>query len=116
MLTFSPFFFPQGWMVRADRAGLRRVLTNLYSNSLKYTTEGSIVISLREAAASRPSPPSSSSLVKVEICVADSGKGISKAFQKQLFLPFSQEDVLQPGAGLGKSFRSSAPNSSLSVF
>lgn len=102
-------------MVRVDRAGLRRVLTNLYSNSLKYTTEGSIVISLREAA-SQPSLPSSSSLVKVEICVADSGKGISKAFQKQLFLPFSQEDVLQPGAGLGKSFRSPAPNSSLSVF
>ena len=54
---------------------------------------------LREAQNSGDTP---SGHVKVELTVLDTGKGISKEFLKnQLFHPFSQENPLQSGTGLG---------------
>lgn len=51
--------------------------------------------------------------VKIEISVADTGKGISQDFLKnQLFHPFSQENPLQTGTGLGLAIVNSIVRSS----
>ena len=70
---------------------------NLVGNSLKFTTEGYVQVTLRELP-----HPSSSKTICIEMAVIDTGKGISKGFLKdQLFQPFSQENPLQTGTGLG---------------
>ncbi|EIW84222.1 hypothetical protein CONPUDRAFT_163400 [Coniophora puteana RWD-64-598 SS2] len=87
-----------GWTLRCEKGGIRRVLMNLFGNSLKFTTDGYIQVSLRQL------PPGNESerTVKVELSVIDTGKGISQSFLKnQLFQPFSQENPLQTGTGLG---------------
>ena len=51
-------------------------------------------------------------MIKVEMGVLDTGKGISKGFLKnQLFHPFSQENPLQTGTGLGLAIVNSIVNS-----
>lgn len=59
-----------------DEKRLFQALTNLVSNSLKYTNAGSITVSVDE----RPD--------RVEIRVKDTGMGISADNQKNLFAPF----------------------------
>ncbi len=77
----------------ADRKRLYQALTNLVSNAIKYTPEGSIEISLEEKA------------MLVELRVKDTGMGISAEDQKKLFAPFfrvATADVSKiTGTGLG---------------
>jgi signal transduction histidine kinase/AmiR/NasT family two-component response regulator len=88
---------PHGWNVMVDTGSLRRIVMNLYGNSLKFTKEGFVQVSLREL----PHPPNATR-IPIELTVVDTGKGIGKAFLKdQLFEPFTQENPLQPGTGLG---------------
>ena len=90
-------FRERGWMVRCEKGGIRRVLMNLIGNSLKFTRDGYIQVTLREL----PHTPGSRT-IPVEMAVIDTGKGISRSFLKdQLFHPFSQENPLQTGTGLG---------------
>lgn len=85
-----------GWILKCDKGGIRRVLMNLFGNSLKFTTDGYVHVSLRQVTA----PDEDSGMV--ELCVSDTGKGISQNFLKNhLFHPFSQENPLQAGTGLG---------------
>lgn len=87
----------KGWNVICESGGLRRILMNLYGNSIKFTTRGYVQIVLREL----PHAPGSKR-VPVQMAVIDTGQGISKSFLKdQLFQPFSQENPMQPGTGLG---------------
>lgn len=85
-----------GWILKCDKGGIRRVLMNLFGNSLKFTTDGYVHVSLRQVSAPNEEP------CMVELCVSDTGKGISQNFLKNhLFHPFSQENPLQAGTGLG---------------
>jgi len=87
----------KGWMVRCEKGGLRRVLMNLVGNSLKFTKDGYVRVTLRELP-----HPAGSKTIPIEMAVIDTGKGIGKDFLKdQLFHPFSQENPLQTGTGLG---------------
>ncbi|KAF9507157.1 hypothetical protein BS47DRAFT_1321429 [Hydnum rufescens UP504] len=87
----------EGWFLKCEKGGIRRILMNVMGNSLKFTSSGFIHVMLREL----PSEPESKTL-NIELAVIDSGKGISKDFLKnQLFHPFSQENPLQTGTGLG---------------
>lgn len=63
-------------LMNIDEKRLFQALTNLVSNSLKYTNSGSITVSVDE----RPD--------RVEIRVKDTGMGISADNQKNLFAPF----------------------------
>ncbi|KZV97450.1 hypothetical protein EXIGLDRAFT_832857 [Exidia glandulosa HHB12029] len=91
-------FRAEGWTVKCEKGGIRRVLMNLIGNSLKFTTDGSVHIVLRELHGGCSTPGK----IRIELGVLDSGKGISKEFLKnQLFHPFSQENPLQTGTGLG---------------
>lgn len=86
-----------GWTLKCDKGGIRRVLMNLFGNSLKFTSQGYVHVSLRQV-----SPPEENGTVKIELSVSDTGKGISQNFLKNhLFHPFSQENPLQTGTGLG---------------
>jgi hypothetical protein len=75
---------------------------NLFSNSIKYTKEGWVMIKvwIENGIGPRRKQSASNLMFQVE----DSGKGISKDFLKHhLFKPFEQEDRLASGTGLGLS-------------
>lgn len=73
-----------------DGLRLRQVLINLLGNALKFTREGSVTVALDWHQD------------QLEVEVADTGPGITKALQSNLFEPFRQGDSGK-GAGLGLS-------------
>lgn len=79
--------------VVVDRKRMHQALTNLVSNALKYTKQGSIEVALEEKAGI------------VELRVKDTGMGISAEDQQKLFAPFfrvQSDDVSAiTGTGLG---------------
>ncbi|TFK93960.1 hypothetical protein K466DRAFT_477486 [Polyporus arcularius HHB13444] len=88
-----------GWTFRCEKGGIRRILMNVFGNSLKFTSDGYVHVMLRQLPNASDTPPGK---VKIELSVIDTGKGISQHFLKnQLFHPFSQENPLQTGTGLG---------------
>lgn len=89
------------WTFSVTPGAVRRILMNLFGNSLKYTREGTIRVSLTQEASTKKGRTRRR---VVKITVADTGKGISEEFlRNDLFKPFSQEDSLAPGTGLGLS-------------
>lgn len=89
------------WLFHVEAGAIRRIIMNLFGNALKYTSSGSIWISLTQEA---PPPARPNTQRKVRLTVKDTGKGIGEDFlQYQLFMPFSQEDELAAGNGLGLS-------------
>ena len=87
------------WVYSTEAGAWRRLIMNVFGNSLKYTTGGSIRVSMH---ADEPQAPSGTTIV--HLSVSDTGKGISKDYLKhKLYSPFSQEDNLAVGAGLGLS-------------
>lgn len=81
--------------VRLDRQKFKQVLLNLVSNAVKFTDHGGQI-----AIAVERSPSG-----ELELCVQDSGIGISPADQKRLFVDFErlnpEETGGRPGTGLG---------------
>ena len=89
------------WMFHAQPGAIRRVVMNLFGNALKYTSRGSILVSLTQDVVTdgKKSPRRG-----VTLSVSDSGKGIGADFlRSQLFTSFAQEDHLAAGVGLGLS-------------
>ncbi len=86
---------PRDPRVVADADRLEQILDNLLSNAVKFTAEGSVGLRTRQDEAT------------VVIEVADTGVGMSEAFQERLFTPFVQEDQRLnrdfAGMGLGLS-------------
>ncbi len=75
--------------IQGDRLELRRVITNLVSNAIKFTDQGSIKVSL--------SHNDSEVLVQVE----DTGIGISPQEQETIFQRYHQGNHRRSGKGLG---------------
>ncbi|AUB37922.1 DNA-binding response regulator, OmpR family, containings REC and winged-helix [Nostoc flagelliforme CCNUN1] len=75
--------------VMGDRVELRRVLTNIIGNAIKFTDKGSVDIRCY------PTP------VAVTIDIQDTGPGISKQDQAILFERFRQGKHQRSGSGLG---------------
>lgn len=77
----------------ADRAGVDRMLSNLISNALKFTDEGSISVQARRVGEA------------VQLSVSDTGSGMGPAFLENLFDEFRQESSglsrRHEGVGLG---------------
>lgn len=87
------------WIVHSVTGVWRRIVMNLCGNALKFTKTGYIEVSLTTSEVG--SDPNN---VLVHLSVADSGCGISLDFlENQAFTPFSQENILTEGAGLGLS-------------
>lgn len=91
----------KSWRFRTHPGAFRRIVMNLFGNSLKFTKSGFIKISLGLETAK---PYQQDAPAAVLLSVADSGKGISDDYlQNHLFTPFCQEDHFAPGTGLGLS-------------
>ncbi|CCU81814.1 hypothetical protein BGHDH14_bgh04609 [Blumeria hordei DH14] len=96
--------FRQNWIYEINKGAWRRILMNLFDNAIRYTSTGFVIISLdvedpKDISASKDPPPST-----LILKIKDSGRGISPNFLKhQLYKPFTQEDSLSTGAGLGLS-------------
>ena len=92
-------------MVRGDAHRLRRILTNLVANALKFTAEGGVAI--RMNAVGRDGDR-----VWLHCEVADTGIGIPEAKQQAIFEAFSQADSSTTrrygGTGLGPVDRAAA--------
>lgn len=89
------------WSFHTQPGALRRVIMNLFGNALKYTARGSIDISLTQDSSTRTARSRRRAVV---LTISDTGRGISQEYLRtQLFSPFSQEDHLAPGVGLGLS-------------
>lgn len=89
------------WRFQTHPGAVRRIVMNLFGNSLKFTQAGFIRISLTQEI---PKPYQHSSGAKIILTVSDSGKGISEEYlRNHLFTPFCQEDNFAPGTGLGLS-------------
>ncbi len=83
-----------------DEFRIKRILINLLSNAFKFTDNGHVLLTIEK------------SILDVNrfnliIQVSDTGKGMSLEFQKNVFDPFTQEDISfsrgHGGTGLGLS-------------
>jgi two-component system sensor histidine kinase/response regulator len=83
--------------VKADPVRLRQVLNNLVANALKFTEQGEIVVAVE--------PRRLDGRLELLWSVKDSGIGIAKEKQHELFASFTQADAsttrLYGGTGLG---------------
>ncbi|GHA40298.1 ATP-binding protein [Photobacterium aphoticum] len=73
-------------VVLLDEYRLRQVLMNLASNAVKFTESGSVTIAISRQAADEAGK------VGLRFAVKDTGIGIAKDKQQQVFAPFTQED------------------------
>ena len=92
---------PQGDWVQADADRLRQILTNLVGNAVKFTSQGHVVVRLRQA------ETSTDEQAVVVFEVEDTGAGIAPDQIGKVFDPFHQADARDErqggGAGLGLS-------------
>jgi PAS domain S-box-containing protein len=86
--------------VKGDPVRLRQVLLNLASNAIKFTAEGTVILTA-ELLEQR------GDALRVRFQVSDTGIGLSESSKKRLFQPFSQADGSTTrkygGTGLGLS-------------
>lgn len=88
----------QDLVVMGDPGRVRQILTNLLTNSIKFTSEGYVKLTVA-------SQKETSELIEIIFTVEDTGIGIEEEVQKRLFKPFSQADSSTArrfgGTGLG---------------
>ncbi|KAE8226030.1 hypothetical protein CF319_g1325 [Tilletia indica] len=85
-------------LLMGDAGRLRQVMTNLLTNAIKFTAQGSITLDVSETHEDQER-------IVVKFQVADTGCGISEETMRRLFRPFSQADPSTArkfgGTGLG---------------
>ncbi|MBN2619319.1 MAG: response regulator [Spirochaetales bacterium] len=90
--------------ILGDQVRLRQIIVNLMSNAVKFTKVGEIILHVEFI-------NNDNGLKKLKFSVTDSGIGISKEKQSNLFKAFSQADTSTTrefgGTGLGLSISSS---------
>lgn len=90
------------WVYRTQPGALRRIIMNIFGNSMKYTERGRVSLRLESVQADEAQSSRKESEQLVLLTVSDTGKGISEDFLRaRLYTPFAQEDTLAVGTGLG---------------
>ncbi|KAH8422479.1 hybrid sensor histidine kinase/response regulator [Aspergillus melleus] len=88
------------WVIQSVSGGWRRIVMNLIGNSFKFTQSGLIEVCLSQ----RVDRANGSKSVQAHLSIRDTGCGISPEFlEDKLFQPFTQENDLTEGVGLGLS-------------
>ncbi len=87
--------------VKGDYNRVFQIISNLLSNAVKFTEKGSIRIKITEEGTDQKT----NELKKIKISVSDTGRGISKEDEENLFKPFFQAEQSYnrsfEGTGLG---------------
>ena len=100
-------------VVMGDPGRVRQILTNLLTNSIKFTSEGYVKLIVA-------SQKETNDLVEILFTVEDTGIGIEKEVQDRLFKPFSQADSSTArkygGTGLGLTISKNVRMTFLSGF
>lgn len=94
----------EAYRMRGDAMELRRVITNLIGNAIKFTDEGYVQVQLdRHTQAVVQSTNEANSAVSnwLSLKVIDSGVGISSEDQTEIFKWFRQGKQRRSGSGLG---------------
>ncbi len=83
--------------VAGDPTRVRQVVSNLVANALKFTERGAVDIELTSCAADER--------IRLDVCVRDTGSGVSKSARERIFESFAQGDSsttrTHGGTGLG---------------
>ncbi|HBB33301.1 MAG TPA: hybrid sensor histidine kinase/response regulator [Cyanobacteria bacterium UBA8803] len=87
--------------VMGDSVELRRVLTNLIGNAIKFTDRGSVTVRLRVTPTGSASGNGKDSSSWVTVAIHDTGQGISPEDRVTLFERFRQGKHKRSGSGLG---------------
>ena len=88
---------PQNILVHADKGRISQVIFNLLSNALKFTTEGTIIVSVKE----REDKISNNTNNKtITVSVRDPGQGIDSSILPRLFTKFASRSYKGTGLGL----------------
>lgn len=99
--------------VIGDPGRLRQILQNLLTNSIKFTSEGHVLLSAKII-------EDSARMITIEFVVSDSGIGIEDEIRKKLFKPFSQADSSTArrygGTGLGLTISRVSPRSATQTY
>jgi two-component system, sensor histidine kinase len=82
--------------VQTDPVRLHQVLHNLIGNAVKFTSQGSVLVTAKNGPESM-----------IEISVTDTGPGLSREDQARLFTPYARAQVTGEGTGLGLSITKS---------
>ena len=69
-------------IIIADKHTVEKIFQNLLANAIKYTNEGFVRIVIEDVLGGN-----------LQVLVKDSGIGMNQEFMKNIFMPFSQEDV-----------------------
>jgi len=84
--------------VMGDPGRLRQILTNLLTNSIKFTSQGSVTLRVHVK-------NQTTDTIDINFVIEDTGIGIEEEIRKKLFKPFSQADSSTArrygGTGLG---------------
>jgi len=84
--------------IEGDPVRLNQILSNLLNNALKFTTQGSVIVTAKKIQSEKEK-------CLIEFSVTDTGVGISEEKQKKIFEAFSQADQTTTrrfgGTGLG---------------
>jgi CheY-like chemotaxis protein len=90
----------ENYVFRTQPGAWRRVIMNLFGNSLKYTPAGYIKVKLEV----KPKRSVADECCEFRFSVTDSGVGMSEDYvNNRLFHSFAQENPLSQGTGLGLS-------------
>ena len=88
----------QSYCTEGDRIELRRLLTNLLGNAIKFTDAGGISVLL---SVSQKPPGEIPSKQAIEVAIQDTGTGIEPEACDKIFEWFYQGDHMRAGSGLG---------------
>jgi signal transduction histidine kinase len=94
-IRFEPYDKDSGIFVNVDRGRIFQVISNLLSNALKFTEQGSITVAIDKKISKNNNDSN-----QVIVSVKDTGTGIDPEILPRLFTKFATKSVVGTGLGL----------------
>jgi two-component system, OmpR family, sensor histidine kinase VicK len=93
-LSYNPH---QDILIQADKGRISQVISNLLTNAIKFTTEGTILISVEKDKSRSNNNNNNKAII---VSVKDSGQGIDSSILPRLFTKFASKSYKGTGLGL----------------